>query len=226
MSMKVVLYLFIFVILTNFVFGATIHGSIYDLSLTKANNVVVTINTQPRQKYIAKNGTYSFTVPIGDYKIEAKKILQGTTLAATENISVEQDGDFVLDLVLFPSIESDIIEEAKFEIDEDYFKEESNFGLILNIIITFITFLVILIIVGYFFIKRKTKKIEQSDEYLRTVLKIIKDNKRITQKEIRKQLPLSEAKVSLIISELETKGLVKKIKKGRGNIIIYKKNHP
>ena len=43
---------------------------------------------------------------------------------------------------------------------------------------------------------------------------------RTTQKAIRKQFPLSEAKISLVLSELEHDGKIKKIKKGRANIII------
>ena len=58
---------------------------------------------------------------------------------------------------------------------------------------------------------------------LQQVLDIIKDQGgRTTQKEIRKKMPQSEGKVSLIVAELEHKGLVEKIKKGRGNIIILK----
>lgn len=45
---------------------------------------------------------------------------------------------------------------------------------------------------------------------------------RATQKELRKDLPFSEAKVSLMVSELEHDGKVTKIRKGRGNIIILK----
>ncbi|MEK6959587.1 MAG: hypothetical protein AABX47_00300 [Nanoarchaeota archaeon] len=45
---------------------------------------------------------------------------------------------------------------------------------------------------------------------------------RATQKELRKDLPFSEAKVSLMVSELEHEGVVTKIRKGRGNIIILK----
>ena len=52
--------------------------------------------------------------------------------------------------------------------------------------------------------------------------KIIKEAKRITQKEIRKQTSLSESKISLIISQLESENKIKKIKKGRTNIIIAK----
>lgn len=62
------------------------------------------------------------------------------------------------------------------------------------------------------------------DEYGLLVLNIIKKNTRITQKDLRNQIPLSEAKISLIISDLEDKGMIRKIKKGRGNILIFKDN--
>ena len=56
------------------------------------------------------------------------------------------------------------------------------------------------------------------------ILEILeKEGGRATQKEIRKHIPLSEAKISLMIAELEHQGKVKKVKKGRGNIIILNK---
>lgn len=58
-------------------------------------------------------------------------------------------------------------------------------------------------------------------EDCRQVLAILeKHDGRITQLDLRKALPYSEAKVSLIVSDLESRGLVKKIKKGRGNVLI------
>ncbi|HLD33627.1 MAG TPA: hypothetical protein VJB66_02795, partial [Candidatus Nanoarchaeia archaeon] len=45
---------------------------------------------------------------------------------------------------------------------------------------------------------------------------------RSTQKDIRKQFPQSEAKISLMIADLENRKLVEKIKKGRGNIVILR----
>ena len=45
---------------------------------------------------------------------------------------------------------------------------------------------------------------------------------RMTQKELRTKLNCSEAKVSLMITDLEDKGLVHKVKKGRGNIILLR----
>ncbi len=65
-----------------------------------------------------------------------------------------------------------------------------------------------------------------SDNYalpddLKEVIRIMeKHGGRMTQLDLRKSLPYSEAKVSLMISDLESRGIVKKIKKGRGNILI------
>lgn len=45
---------------------------------------------------------------------------------------------------------------------------------------------------------------------------------RITQKDLRSRLKYSEGKVSLMLADLERRGLVEKFKRGRGNIIILK----
>jgi len=45
---------------------------------------------------------------------------------------------------------------------------------------------------------------------------------RMTQKDLRARLNCSEAKVSLMITDLEDRGLVHKVKKGRGNIILLR----
>jgi len=67
---------------------------------------------------------------------------------------------------------------------------------------------------------KEIKQITLSKE-LQDILSFIdKEGGRTTQKDIRKNFPQSEAKISLMIAELEEKGLIKRIKKGRGNIII------
>jgi len=56
---------------------------------------------------------------------------------------------------------------------------------------------------------------------LQEVLSIIRGRDgRISQKDLRMRLNCSEAKASLMITDLEDRGLVKKVKKGRGNVII------
>ncbi|WP_292372633.1 MULTISPECIES: helix-turn-helix transcriptional regulator [unclassified Methanosarcina] len=56
---------------------------------------------------------------------------------------------------------------------------------------------------------------------LREILDVIRGHRgRITQKELRSRLDYSEVKVSLLLSELEKRGLIKKFKHGRENIVI------
>lgn len=53
------------------------------------------------------------------------------------------------------------------------------------------------------------------------ILDVIRGHKgRITQKDLRGKLDYSEVKVSLLLSELEKRGLIKKLKNGRENIVI------
>jgi uncharacterized membrane protein len=64
------------------------------------------------------------------------------------------------------------------------------------------------------------KKIPLSTD-LGEVLDIIQSHRgRITQKDLRSKLDYSEVKVSLLLSELEKRGLIKKLKRGRENIVI------
>ena len=65
---------------------------------------------------------------------------------------------------------------------------------------------------------------DEEPDYLNQTLEIIKKNEgRITQKKLRKEMMhLSEGKVSLILTELEHKGQIEKVKKGRGNVILLK----
>lgn len=212
------LILFLMLLLfPSLVFSATIYGTIYDFSLDKAKDVRVEIDTEPRQFYISKNGSYAFNVPNGDYKVAATQYI-GNLLSASvsENITIKDDGSYVLDLILFPSLE----DEFEDDIDIiDPFPERK-----LNLILLLILFIIVIFVI--FYIRSKKKKTEEKyeDVDLEKIIKIIKqEGGRITQKEIRKEIPLSEAKISLMIAELEHKDIVEKIKKGRGNIIILKK---
>jgi uncharacterized membrane protein len=61
---------------------------------------------------------------------------------------------------------------------------------------------------------------------LKELLDLIRSNgNRITQRELRKKSPYSESKVSLMLSDLEERGLIEKFKRGRGNIIRIPDEH-
>lgn len=61
---------------------------------------------------------------------------------------------------------------------------------------------------------------------LKELLELIRaSGNRITQRELRKKSPYSESKVSLMLSDLEERGLIEKFKRGRGNIIRIPDEH-
>lgn len=216
--------------------AATVYGTIYDFELNKAGNSIVEISTLPKQTFVAKNGTYSFEVPFGNYTISAKS---GEN-TAEEQVMIVKEGDYLLDLILFPDLseEEDIIAETELTVTDEYFEEKS------YLIYYYIAGLAILfcsVLAAIFFYKRKIerhikeeikevkkeKEIKEAGKEFSTELKellefVKKENGRTTQKDIRKNFPQSEAKISLMITELEAMGKIKKIKKGRGNIIILK----
>jgi len=70
-------------------------------------------------------------------------------------------------------------------------------------------------------VKLELKATKNLDKSLKEIVEFISnEGGRTTQTEIRNKFPSSEAKISLMITELEHKGIVKRIKKGRGNVIV------
>ena len=227
------LFLSALLISLGLVSAAAIHGTVYDLSLSKVNNARVEINTSPKQFLIAQNGSYFFNVPNGFYTIKAQLMQKNTVIASVnESITIKQDGSYVLDLILFPDVEEGI-EDIGIDVNGDIV--DTGNKRITAGSIALVSIGLILIGLSYFKKYRKQKKETEHEEKIKTVeayeddgleqlIKIIKqEGGRATQKDIRRQIPLSEAKISLMIAELEHKGIIEKIKKGRGNIIILKK---
>ncbi len=211
--------------------GAVIHGTVYSWeNLEPLPKAIVTINTTPEQIVVAENGTYFFIVPPGTYVIRAYYYSHGELELYDEmNVTVKENGTYVLDLILFPPL--NVTEEDIPNIQVSLGKEEVE-SFPFNILAILIVVAVSLI--GFWlFVSRRGKgvKLEKTEiedreelpEDLKKVIEIIKkEGGRITQKDLRKKLGYSEAKVSLIIADLERRGLVEKVKKGRGNIIFLK----
>lgn len=234
------IWILVLLFLANLANAATIHGAVYDLSLNKIDNARVEINSIPKQFIVAQNGTYSFNVPNGDYTIKAQQIQRKTIIASVqENITIRQTGSYVLDLILFPDVEEGV-EEISIDVNNIAGLNNNNFLAIALIVILLIA------VLAYFIFKKTKQKKGIITEYkaeknkdnngnttgsnigkgkeIDIILGILKkEGGRATQKEIRKEIPFSEAKISLMIAELEHKGIVEKVKKGRGNIIILKK---
>ena len=234
LKLRILIYVSTLLFLINLANAATIHGTVYDLSLKKVNNARVEINTYPKQFLVAQNSSYSFDVPNGFYTIKAQLMQKNTVLASVEeNITIKEEGSYVLDLILFPDVEEGV-EKINLDVNSTLFETSKTTNKFLAFFIVLAILLLLLAGAAYFIKNRMGKKklkeqkneqqkeaTEESD--LEQLIKIIKqEGNRITQKDIRKQIPLSEAKISLMIAELEHKGVIEKIKKGRGNIIILK----
>jgi len=142
-------------------------------------------------------------------------------------ININNDGNYTLDLILFPSLDD---EDKLFDESDITYQEDLSLDNKIPIILILITIFTIGFIFYWKFGKKNSKKDLElelqnkfEDTQLINVLKYIKQNNdRVNQKEIRKDLKLSEAKLSLILSQLESEGKIRKIKRGRGNIIIIK----
>lgn len=231
---KVFAYVFTALFLAGFANAAAIHGTVYDLSLKKVNNAIVEINTSPRQFMIAQNGTYSFSAPNGQYTIKSQLTHKNTVIASVqENITIKQDGSYVLDLILFPDI-GEGMENISIDVSGNLVETGKQWNNNIFYFASSLVILAMLALAAYFYKATKQKKAAktaqeteeepQNDDYLEQIIKFVRqEGGRATQKGIRKQIPMSEAKVSLMIAELEHKGIIEKIKKGRGNIIILKK---
>ncbi len=202
-------------VFSSFVQAATIQGELYgpDLSLIEEAQVKIYQEGKVIESVIV-NGSYSIDLNPGEYDIEGVLIDNGEViLIGRESIKIN-DGEYNIDLILLPILDN----------DPDEFDPETDLGDDKNYAIPI---LIIVLLLAVFYAYRKKgalkMKITKDDlpKDLKDIINIMKDSGgRINQLELRKKLPYSEAKVSLMIADLESKGMIKKIKKGRGNILV------
>ncbi|HLC70973.1 MAG TPA: hypothetical protein VJI32_03140, partial [Candidatus Nanoarchaeia archaeon] len=228
---KSFIILILFLLSCTLVSAATLKGTIYNTNLEPEPDVLIEINTIPEQRLLAREGTYLFEVSPGTYTLTAQK----EDIVLIEEVRVLAEGTFVYDVFLLPEFtdEDDLWQLTQEELVED---EPTSFPW------QYIVAGIILLLFGYRFYRARkkygsiwkfrkrmkeeaAKTIEQHKEelakepgHIEKALDIMKKHDgRITQKELRKEmLYLSEAKISLILTELEHKGKIEKIKKGRG----------
>jgi len=227
-------FLFFFLLLMSialmpYINAAEIYGTVYDMSLNPAIGSVIEVDSTPRQTNILKDGTYSFTLPVGDYTIKATYVSSYNVYSAEENITIVDEGRYIVDLIIFPDLSEEselLLLSEDINLENIYEDEEQAFPWLYIILI-----LVIIAAMFLFFKKRKPVKkteekiLEEEIDPKDKIYEFIKQKGgRVTQREIRKNFPVSQATISLILTELESDGKLKKIKRGKGNIIILNKN--
>ena len=233
--MKHKLSLFILILLLiPLATAATLKGSIYNSNLELETDVLIEIDNQ---KYLSKDGSYTFELDAGDYTLTATKGF----ISTSEEVKVT--GTNVFDLFLLDDFtdEDDLWKDT----EEDFFTEdeESSYALWRYVLGGLV---ILALLIRFFWMRKKfgslrkfrkhhkienrktieehQKEIDKEPGYLDRAVEIIKKHDgRIHQKALRKEmLDISESKVSLILTELEHKGKIERIKKGRGNVIILK----
>ena len=197
--------------------GAVIRGTVYDLSLDRVSDVLIEVNSTPPQRILSSDGAYELELGPGSYALKAyRQDRSGRTWSAEEPLLVSADGTFLLDLILYPELESeDDLSE------QDPSQLESAFGNGSPAWIPWLVAAVLLTSGGVFVVRRRKAPVPSLPAELTHVCTILrKEGGRMTQKELRQKLPYSEAKVSLLLADLESRGLVKRIRKGRANILV------
>ncbi|MCZ7403256.1 MAG: hypothetical protein O8C61_13630 [Candidatus Methanoperedens sp.] len=227
--------------------AAKIYGSIYEWSdLEKPlKNVIVEIdeNATRMQYNVSGDGTYSFDISPGSYAIKAKYYINNILeFSGEEKLQIDNPNESRnLDLLLFPPTDSGYEYLGDINLTGELEPKEPDVSYYIAVIIVV---LLIAIIFLFFFWKKKRKPVipgqeeipseppenttkpvenrtgELPDDLRELYDLIMKKGGRTTQKEIRKDAKYGEAKVSLMLADLEDRGMVKKIKKGRSNIII------
>ncbi|MEK6820988.1 MAG: hypothetical protein AABY11_01140, partial [archaeon] len=174
----------------------------------------------------------------GEYTIRAEQLEQGVTVQEAEQvITIVGEGAYTVDMIVLPTFGDEPI---------PFPEDDPPIGILDQLFQNHVVWWGLLIIVlgasagAYFYIQKNAstfpkeevrieKKEETSgetakdflDEYAKEVLTHLhRGGNRLNQKELREKMNIGEAKVSLVVTELESYGLVKKIKKGRGNILI------
>lgn len=229
------------IICLNLLYSITLFGDVYDAEeFEKLDNVVIKISGETTLQFIVNN-SYNIKLNPGNYTIYAYKYDMGKLKYFTKDqvLAVEESQQF--DLVLLPSEFADIYD-LDFDLPnaEDIPKQQPNF---IDSIVNGIVILAALVVIAgviYLITKTKTEKslsnipgdqqsahknidedeVPELDDDCKIVLKILEENEgRMIQKEIREILNFSETKMSLLVAELETLGRIKRIKKGRENIL-------
>ena len=218
MKLKALMVVFVALFLIPIISAATLHGSIYDSDIEIINGVIVTINTVPEQTAVASEGSYSFELSPGEYTIKFEYFENNELVySSEEEISIVEEGDYLMDVILLPTLNEEL-EDDNFDFVNPY--EEFN----LSWIVVLIALLVAAYLIWKNLKKPKEKKTSLEEDEIEKVLEFIKEEGgRTTQKDIRKKLLFSEAKASLILTELEHDKKIRRIKKGRGNIITLNK---
>ncbi len=215
-------------------YSTTITGNIVNGdSLQKISNTLITMENDNGAILVQKffNEEYAIDIAPGEYLLRAYYYVNGTVDYYNEyNVQVTQE-PMSLDIVLIPYalIQMTPDKNPPPLVNQTSITQNGLPQISIEYGIGFVVLILIASIVSFFYFnKKKTVKVEEDkpmemhelDDDCKKVLEIIKGNEgRMIQKELREIMNFSETKMSLVVAELEAGGRIKRIKKGRENIL-------
>jgi len=222
--------IFALLLLTGFASAATLHGGCFDwATMERLPGTYLDFNSTPEQRIVAENGSYYAELAPGAYAIKANYYENGSlVLSSSAYAEIASEGDYRLDVILTPALEGETPLVDLPEPEEELAATDNQSQLVdaaVAIALVLIALLAVKLLGKGAEKKSEPGKAEAAlDDEARGVLEALRENGgRMTQRELRRKMPQSEAKVSLVVSELEARGFLKKFKKGRGNILVLEK---
>ncbi len=227
--------------------AATLHGIVYDGELQPSRALVtVTSSNGIAQNQVASNGSYSFQVAPGNYTVAAVLAQANGTLtnySVTEQVSLPTDGTYSFDVVAFGA---DLSASDLAQAEQALAVPETQ-PPALDYALLAVELLAIVLIVGLAVLARRNNALQRalqtankpfdvivkrekpslsaapaaklSREH-KSILKLLAlSGGRSTQKALKQKLPWSEARTSLLLTELEEYGKVRRRKVGRENAV-------
>lgn len=226
-------FILLILILTPGALGAQISGTAYTENLQPAQYATLTINTTPQQRIVLTNGTYNITVPKGSYLLRAAYKSGQRQYEDAIVATVVDQGTYVYDLILFRTndnnTEAELPDLEDLSVPDTPQSQESNSGvrtaLLILLLLGLVSGAVFLSGRQWWHRKKKVDAHQKSQppigEDLQQILTFLRqEGGRATQKELRRVIPCSEAKMSMMLADLENQGLIRRIRKGRANVIV------
>ena len=111
---KITCVVFFLVCVQGNALAATIHGTVYEwYSFKPLENSIVEINSTPEQSLVATDAEYSFNLTPGTYLITANYFEDNTLVyTAEEEVIVSEEGEYVHDLLLFPTYQEELLDQG------------------------------------------------------------------------------------------------------------------
>ena len=208
--------------------AATLQGNVYSAdSFDAVRGAMVKLEGASTYQVFSSDGTYSMEVAPGAYNISAFYYENGTLKGyAKDGIVIGTEGASY-DIVLFSPEEFEGIVEFEIGGVDENIPEGQKEGWTPLVVGGLVLLIVVLAVAAYFLFgkkkeeeKPKVEKKKELDEEEKKVIEILKGSEGMkNQKELREILKCTDTKISLLISSLEAQGYVKRIKKGRENIV-------